>query len=358
MATHTARFGVIGCGNMGQNHAGNVVDAGHEIAAGVDVVEAARDEFGDAFDVPTFESSEAMFEALDLDGVIVTTPNAFHEDAVTTAFEHDCSVLCEKPLADSLDAAERMVEAENQADGFGMVGFHSVFSTSAELFAAEREAGRFGEVTHVEGEFVRRRGIPGVGSWFTQRELSGGGAVIDIGVHLIDFVLYTLGFPEIVEVSASVRTEFGNQPDYSNPDNRGSWTDSSGDAFDVDDSASAFLRTADGTTANLEIAWATNREPNSGVVVRGTDAGAELPLAGSEIVVRSADTGGADHFVDTERRGNGVDAHAVQDRHFANGVASGEQPDRNTFEQGLEVQRVIDAIYRSSERGEAVSIDR
>jgi predicted dehydrogenase len=358
MATDaTLDVGIVGLGGMGTNHANSAVDLGHDVVAGADVVPESRESFAAEFDAATYEGHEEMYDDAAPDAVVVTTPNAFHEPAVVSALERGIDVLCEKPLADSLAAAERIVEADHDADAFCMVGFHSRFSVAADLATAYRERGDFGEVTHVEGNFVRRRGIPGVGSWFTDRDLSGGGAVVDIGVHLVDFALYLAGYPDVTEVSAVARSEFGTRDDYADPDGWGGNWDDADDTFDVDDSASAFLRCADDTTLSLEVAWATNREPTNEIHLRGTEGGARCELAGDSLTVLDAEQAGTDHYVDSELRGDrGRSGHEAEVAAFLDGVAAGERPEMNTVDEALVVQRVLDAIYRSSDEGAAVEL--
>ncbi|MFB6134423.1 MAG: Gfo/Idh/MocA family protein [Halanaeroarchaeum sp.] len=353
----TVRLGVVGLGGMGEHHARTLRDLDCDLVAGADVLAEARASFAEAFDVATYDDHEAMYDDADLDGVVVTTPNAFHEPVVTAALERDLATLCEKPLADSLAGAESIVEAHRESEAFCMVGFHNRFSTAGAVLADYRECGRLGEVTHVEADYVRRRGIPGVGSWFTDRELSGGGALIDIGVHLIDFALYLAGFPTVEEVSGTTRSEFGAREEYADPDDwAGNWDTSEG-TFDVEDAASAFLRCADGTTMSLEVAWAANREPSNEVVVRGTEAGARCTVGGDSATLYSCETGGADHYVDSELAGDlDPSGHAAEDARFVEAVRSGEAPAINTVEEGLAVQRVVDGIYRSSDAGEAVRL--
>jgi len=350
------RIAVVGCGGMGQKHARNAEQSGGEVVAGADIVEEARAQFGSEFGADTFEDYEAMFDAVDPDGVSITTPNAFHEPAATAAFERDIDVLVEKPLADSAEAAERMAEAEAASDAFGMVGFQRRFTPAGTVFKTYKEAGRFGEITHVEGNYVRRRGIPGVDSWFTAKELAGGGCVIDIGVHEIDFIMYLLDFPSISEVAAQTRSEFGSRADYSDPDDWGGKWGRPDTTFDVEDSASAFVRTDDDTTISLEVAWATNREPLRETAVRGTEAGAEV--GGTTLDIVETSTEGVDHYRDVEvETGHEYDSQQRKVATFVEGVETGTAPGVSTLEEGLLTQRIIDAIYRSSERGEAIPFD-
>jgi len=355
--THPVRLGVVGLGFMGQTHATNADELGHEVVAGTDVVADSRDEFARAYGAMTYEDVAEMYESEDIDAVVVSTPNAFHEEAVVGALERGYDVLCEKPLADSLAAAERIAAAAHDADGFCAVNFHNRVSTAAEVFTGYREAGRIGDVTHVQANYVRSRGIPGVGSWFTNEELSGGGCVVDIGVHAIDFALYLMDFPPVEEVFAVTRTAFGKRDDYADP---GDWYDETEEAvFDVEDSATAMIRCADDRTVSLEVAWAANQTDTQEFVVRGTDAGARLDLGGEELSLIESGREGTDHVTETELTRGSIDYTGWKgsDERFLDAVGSGEPPAGNTVERALTVQRVMDGIYRSAEAGTCVSID-
>ena len=351
------RLGVVGLGLMGRVHARNALDLGARVVAGADVAAGSREEFAAEFGATTYETHEALLAGADVDAVVVTTPNRFHEAAATAALEAGCDVLVEKPLAHSLESAERIAEAAADAPGDCMLGFHSRFSPAATATRAYADAGRFGEITHVEATFVRRRGIPSPGSWFTTADLSGGGSLIDVGVHVVDLALFVLGFPELVEVSGATRSNFGGRDDYADPDGfAATWTGGS-DTFDVDDSVSAFLRFATGQTVSLEVAWATNRPPASELVVRGTDAGASFEMEGEVVELYETGNHGVDHYVTSEidARG-GPEGHVAEMDHFLAAVAAGEPPTMNTVEQGLAVQRAIDGIYRSAASGRAVAL--
>jgi predicted dehydrogenase len=201
---------------------------------------------------------------------------------------------------------------------------------------------------------MRRRGVPGLGTWFTDEELAGGGSLIDIGVHVLDLALHVLDFPEVVEVSGVTRQDFGGD-DYAY---LSMWGDSDDDAeFTVDDSATAFLRCADGSTVTLNVSWAANCEGRAGLQVLGTEAGADFEMYEGDLTLYETESGDPDRYLDTDVEVGEDDAPKLEVETFAAGVAAGEAPDWNTVEQGLVVQRVIDAIYRSSESGRAVRPD-
>lgn len=352
------RIGIIGLGLMGRVHARNVNNLGGTVVVGADISSAARDEFTDEFGVPTYEGHEGLLESETVDAVVITTPNRFHEPSAVAALEDGCDVLVEKPLAHSIEAAGRIATAADRAEGFCMVGFHNRFSPAATAAKAYADAGRFGDIGHIEATYVRRRGIPSRGSWFTNAKLSGGGALIDVGVHVVDLALSILDFPDVTEVTGVARSNFGARDDYADPDGFArTWTSESDD-FDVDDSVSAFIRCSTGQTIALEVAWATNRPPANELLVRGTRAGARFELEGEIVELYETSQLGVDHYVTSEidARG-GPDGHLAEMECFLEAVGSGDAPDQNTVAEGLAVQRVLDAIYRSSETGRASSVE-
>ncbi len=345
--------GIVGLGGIGRHHASLLAERGENLVGGMDVDADARSRFHDEFGVHAYEDETALYE--ECDAVLITTPNRFHEEYALSALDAGLDVLLEKPLAHTLRSAERIADAAASAEGFCMVGFNNRFAEPVQVVKQYQDEGRFGETTHVEANYVRRRGIPGRGSWFTAGEVAGGGALIDIGVHAIDLALYFLDHPEVVEVSGTTRSEFGDRDDYAFVH---MWGDDAGpEGFDVDDSASAFVRDVDGNTISLEVAWATNRPPTDEFVVRGTEAGATFDRGSDELTLHEAAIGGGHHLTDTVVETRDGDSHAAEQAVFLKAVADDEPPSINTVEEALSVQRVVDAIYRSSEEGRAIRLE-
>ncbi|SNR56047.1 Gfo/Idh/MocA family protein [Halorubrum vacuolatum] len=351
--TNHVAVGIVGLGGIGHHHAMHLQDQDAELVGGMDINADARRRFYEEFDVPAYEEESELYA--ECDAVFITTPNRFHEEYATSALNAGLDVLLEKPLAHTVESAERIAEAAADADGFCMVGFNNRFANPVQVIKHYQDAGRFGEVTHVEANYVRRRGIPGRGSWFTSEQVSGGGALIDIGVHAIDLALYFLDHPEVVEVSGTTRSEFGDRDDYAFVH---MWGEDAGpEGFDVDDSASAFIRDAEGRTVSLEVAWATNRPTTDQFVIRGTEAGATFDRGNDELILHEASRVGEHHLSDARIETRERDSHAAEQAVFLKAVATGESPTINTIEEGLLVQRVIDAIYRSSAEGRAIRLD-
>lgn len=347
------RVGFVGLGNIAQLHADEILSLGGQVVGGTDVSSEARAIFAEDYGAEVFDDHTGMYELVD--AVVVTTPNRFHEEYVVSALEAGLDVLVEKPLAHTLESAQRIADATSEAAGFCMVGFHNRFWGPVQVLDSYREKGKLGEVSHVEANYIRRRGVPGRGSWFTRKDISGGGAVIDIGTHAIDLALYLLGYPAVEEVSATTRSQFGSRKDYSYlymwGEDRGAGN------FDVEDSATAFIRCANETTISLEVAWAANREPSQDFFVRGTDAGAQFDISSDGMTVHETAEDGVNHHRDVQIETTDREAHGIEQQHFLRAVATGEAPGINTAAEGLEVQKVMDGIYRSSAEGRAVSIE-
>lgn len=353
MENDTVDVGFVGLGGIAARHATSLQDQRRaSLVGGMDVDPAARERFAGEFGVETFADTDPLFERVD--AVIVTTPNAFHEEYTVAALEAGLSVLVEKPLADDLAGAERIAAAAADAPGICMVGFHNRFHPAVEALSAYRDDDFFGPIQHVDTTYVRRRGVPGQGTWFTDAEIAGGGALIDLGVHSVDLALYLTGFPDVAEVSGVTRSTFGTREEYA--DVHG-WGTEDG-VFSVDDSVTAQLRTATDATVDVDIAWASNREPEKSIRLRGTNGGAFLDLKGG-LTLYDSSSAGLDHHRTTDIDVGDADhkGYAAEQAAFFEHVAAGTEPTRNTVEQALTVQRVVDALYRSSERGEAVRLD-
>lgn len=354
----TPRVGFVGLGDWGTGRARDVDGLGGTVVAGVDVVPERREQFGSEFDAATYDDAESLLESEPVDGLVIGTPNAYHADAAIAALERGVSAYVAKPMADDLENAEAMVRAERESDAFGFVGYNSRYAFAPKVFKGYYDRGRFGQVTHVEAHMLcRRAALPG--TWFTSEELAGGGGLLDLGVHALDLVFHLLDFPEVVEVSAKTRTDLGHREDYVRPNgNSTKWSDESG-GFDVDDSATALIRTADGPTIALENSSAVNREHDWNIHFRGTEAGARFEIGhGKTLHLNETSTLGHEHYVNSELTGDlDPNSHQGALSDYLDALETGDTPGTCGFDEAIYTMRVIDAIYRSSDRDKAVQVE-
>lgn len=346
------QIGFIGGGNIARRHAQQIQGLGEHVRAVADIDPDTRRAFAAEFEVPeTYESYERMVVESSLDVVVVAVPNALHADCTIAALEADLDVFVEKPLAHSYEAAERIVSAQAESRGRVMVGFVKAFLPEFEDARARIADGDLGAVYDLDASYVRQRGIPQIGSWFTNKEVAGGGVLIDAGVHILHLALFMLGFPEIETVSASMDARFGTKPDYTYLNMWGGDPVPDG-GFDVEDSVRALCRTADGTTIHLHTAWASNSESEQSITIRGDEAGIVTTIDdGTHGTTSRLYSAERDALTDTGLRLPESNPFTDEWRYFTEVVRGEREHVRNTLTEGVVVQRIIEAIYESAEEG-------
>jgi len=343
-------LGIIGTGWPGQMHAEAIKTTSlANLYAGADVDEQRLATFqSDYGPDKTFRDYHELLEDPNVDAVIVCLPNFLHFPASLAALEAGKHVLCEKPP--TLNATEMKALRDEAAKRKLTYSFSRQFRFTPAMRAAKKaiEEGRLGEIYHAQATFVRSRGIPaGVGNWFTEKKRSGGGALIDIGIHALDAVWYLMGTPRPLSISAKVFRNFAHLAKVP--------------VFDVEDAAYAFIRFANGAVVQLETSWAGNltddipprqyfgQESNNSILY-GTKGSVRLrPLTLFE------DRGGELVSVPLEVAEDEPNGFALQMRNFLESVAGDAEPVNNAA-QAVELMEMIDAIYASSELGREVLI--
>ena len=357
-------IGFIGGGTVARWHADTLCSLEANLVAVADISPDVRTAFANAYDIAErYEDYGRMLESETLDAVVVAVPNALHADCAIGALDAGVNVLCEKPLANTVENAERIAAAEARSDATVMVGFMRPFESHIAAAKEKIDRGELGDIYELDLEYVRRRGVPGRGSWFTDGEVAGGGAIIDIGVHMLHLGLHLLDFPALDTVTAQTGTHFGDKEDYTY---LYMWGDESGDGeFTVEDHARAFVRTEDGTTIHLRCAWAANCEPTHRVRALGDESGTTFSAGDDSLDVYSTEDGGlsdstvqfpplaADDALDFPNAGT----FTAEWNYFADVISGEREHVRNTLEEGLAVQYLIDAIYESADAGEEVAIE-
>lgn len=347
------RCGFVGGGTIMRVHAKVLQDRDDvEMAAVSDVSEPVLTAAADMFNIPSrYADYNEMVTKENLDFIIVGVPNAFHSGATLAALRAGCHVLCEKPPALNVDQAKEMAaEAKTQGKRLAF-GLHRRFEAEVETGHSYMTAGRLGDVYHASIELFRRRGIPGLGSWFTTKAVSGGGALIDIGVHELDRVHYMMGQPKPVAVSSMTHAAFGSNPETYNYLRM--WGQPvPGGPFDVDDLAAAFIRFENNISLMVQVSWAANTPQSESVRIMGTKGGIYIGANGFQILTE--DNG---FIADISPMFNPQDPKAVQMDHFLDCLRNPEKPLRMDANQGVILQHMLDAIYASAAQGREVTID-
>jgi predicted dehydrogenase len=345
------RFGLIGAGAIAR-HAAQVL-ATHPtvtLAAIADPSEERRVKLATAHGIPRHCADAAgIFSDRKIDAVYIATPTWLHADQAVAALTAGQHVLLEKPFAMSLAEAERVAAAARASGKVFMVGMNQRFNATSQQARRLVADGRLGEVYHAKACWLRRSGIPGFGSWFTQRRFAGGGCLMDIGVHLLDLALYLLD--DFVPESVFGRTyaKFGPRGL-----GKGGWGDSERDTdvFDVDDFATALIRLRSGRSLTLDVSWAMHQKDDGrmGVQIYGTEGG--INVADREIYRAGAD---GSYEIIQGLKASGED-HPKHCR-FANFIDAvhGEAAPCVGLDEALAVQRILDGITESCRTGAAIA---
>ncbi len=341
------RIGMVGAGNIAQNaHLPVYMKRDDvELVAVCDINEerarSVKEKFGFQ---QVFTSAEEMMACAKIDAVDICVWNGSHAPVAVAAAKAGRAIMCEKPMAVSLAAALEMEKAVKAAGVLFMMAMPNRFRPDVALFNEMRLAGKFGDIYYAKTACVRRRGTP-LG-WFTDTKKSGGGPVIDIGVHCIDRTWYMMGCPRPVRVSAMTHNLIG---DYKTKGvSRWVALDSDVTAFDTEDSAEGVIHFENGAAMIFEVSWALNCPPSDYSVVCGAKAGASL----DPFTIYGEDQG---YLTDNQPTLPRPDNFYWEIDHFIDCFRTGKTPIA-TLEHGVNVQKMLQGIYDSAKAKKEVSL--
>lgn len=229
------RFGLIGAGGIGKVRAQALsATPGCELIAVYDVDETRARALAPTAGAKVVKEYQQMLAMPELDAVIVSTPPQFHEKIVIAALESGKHVLCEKPLANTLEACRRMVETARRTGRTLSTGFNHRYFPAVQFVKQTLESGLIGELDHVRA-FAGHTGLDQFSApWMYDKQVIGGGALMDNGIHIIDLTRYILGDVEEVYGFASANVWKLGQSE---------------------DNGCAILRGANGRHATLQATW-------------------------------------------------------------------------------------------------------
>ncbi len=321
-----------------------------EVVAAADIlperlVEARSERFG----IPhTFEDYKALLAMPEVDVVSICTPNGVHAQATVDALNAGKHVLCEKPMAMNAAQCRTMIDAARTTGNKLQVGYNMRFGQGAQCLKRAAQAGEFGELYFARARAIRRRQVPAMLN-FIDKTRSGGGPLIDIGVHITDMTLWLMGHPKPVAAMGATYNKMGTKPGII-----GMWGSWKPEDYTVEDFASALIRFDNGATLSLEASFIANiaREEFS-THIFGTEAGAFLDGYSHDITIYREEFG---TLTDT-KPGWLPDAgstHGAEIRAFLTAVRDDrtiEEMGAATGEQALSVTQIMDAIYESAATG-------
>jgi predicted dehydrogenase len=352
----SVRLGIVGAGGIGHTHVKAAATvAGVEVACIADLnADAAQALAKIAGGADAVDDPQKLFDSSKVDAVVVATPNAFHKDLAIAAMRAGKDVLVEKPMAlcaADCQAVNTVAEKTNRILQVGFVFRYSPAAAAARKFI---EAGRLGTIYHAKASWYRRRGIPGLGGWFTTKKISGGGPLIDLGVHMIDSVLYLMDQPTPVRVSGKTYAQFGKRMRGYVHERMWAGPPRYDGVCDVEDAAHALIRFDGGATFELNVTWAGNLpdDMTNQILLMGDKAGLTINQGGNELHLFGEDEG---YNVDLTPKLVEVWHFEQQMRQFVHNVETRTAP-HASGQCGQKVQSIIDAVYESSEKDREVEV--
>jgi|TARA_Y100000310_G_scaffold344735_1_gene459144 predicted dehydrogenase len=343
-------FGVVGAGAISGSSCREI--SAHpraKLVAACDLHAGRLHQLQSTFSIPTiYPTAEALIQDSAINAVYIAVPNVHHVPIALQALHAGKHVILDKPFALNLQQAREVADLAEQQDTVFMLGMNQRFVAGAQAIKTMVARGDLGEIYHGRAFWMRRSGIPRMGTWFGSKELAGGGSLLDIGVHLLDLALYILDNFEPVSVSGATYSKFGPRGL-----GEGGWglSDREEIPFDVDDFATALIRLKGGVSVTLDVSWALHQRDSNlmNVNLFGTEAGATVYPAE---VYRYGDHQGEYQLLQNPSVEPQYD-HNSRFFNFINSILGEEQP-CVTIEQALAVQSIIDAIYQSCQSGKEV----
>lgn len=358
--THIA---IIGAGGMAGYHIKGFLKAGASIDAICDVeikkAQAVAQEYGIE---KVYSSLEEMLEKeTQLNSVSIILPNFLHCSTAIKCLNHGLNVYCEKPPALNAEEMKRMKEASEKNNCLLVFDFNNRVRPESIALKKYFDDGTMGKVNSAEAVWARRSGIPGIGGWFTNKEKSGGGPVIDL-LHMIDLALYFMDYPTPSFVMASTFDDFMGNPDFKGP-----WgiPDNAQGICNVESSCHAFVKFNNGSCLYIHNSWAEMIEREKvEVTIQGTIAGCSLSRT---FKVDGIDDTAIDKCaLYTVENGTHVNRNLIvlpdpemgritNAQYFIETVENKRKAINNPKE-ALVLMKIIDALYLSTQSGKPIEI--
>lgn len=290
-----------------------------------------------------FSDYQEMLDKIKPDAVDVVTPNGVHAPASIAALQAGAHVIVEKPMAMNADECRAMIAAAKAADRKLVIAFQYRYDPRTQFLKQAADEGQFGDIMFARVQALRRRGIPNWGV-FGQRELQGGGPMIDIGVHMLEQCHYVMGHPRPVSAMGMTRTYMGDKPSSV----VSMWPNWDHQTYNVEDIAVGHVRFENGAVMHIESSFVAHIK--QGVMdfqLMGTRGGCTWHEP-------QIFTDQANHMVDIAPHWLPKTDNALlfqrKLRNFVEHVLY-DKPTMAPAEHGLMVQQMIDTIYRSAHAG-------
>ncbi len=353
------KVAVIGNGGISGVHLnGYHLNPNVEIYALCDINPERVNQRGDQYNVPAERRFTNVYEMLEkcpeIDACSVCTWNAAHAECTIAALNASKHVLCEKPMAMNEQEAKAMKEAAEKNGKLLMIGFVRRFGNDCAIVQDFSKNDFFGDMYYAKANYRRRKGAPG--GWFGDKTRSGGGPLIDLGVHVIDLVRYLMGGHKPVSVYGATFYKLGDKKNIKDKAGYSSAGRSNEDIFNVEDLASAMIRFDNGSVLQVETSFTLNQEEISlgTIELFGTKGGAKMDPGLKLFTDMSDYMANVELTAPTALSFEGLFENEIN--HFVDCVINGT-PCRAPAEDGVTLMKILDGIYESARTGHEVILE-
>lgn len=347
------KIGIIGCGGIFKfaHLPAYKKMQNAEIVALCDVVEEKMNDADFPSEARRYKDWKDLINDPEVEAVDICAPNYLHSIVGVAALKKGLHVFTEKPDAISVSEMQKLIDAEKESGKVYMAMRNNRHLNISKFFKRYIEEGKAGELYCGRCGIIRRRGIPGKGGWFTTKAQSGGGPLVDLGVHMIDLAIYFMGNPRAVAVSGCIYNKFANS-DLSDSVNSKFGEKKDDGVFDVEDLAMGFIRFENGACLQIEFSWASNIEKETAFLeLRGEKSGIKFSYTPEDNRIYTEECG---RLVDIVPRIPEQDGgHGQNLAHFIDVIQGNAKPDF-TSEQGMNQIKILQAIYESAKAGKEI----
>ncbi|WP_027955565.1 Gfo/Idh/MocA family protein [Halobacillus kuroshimensis] len=361
------KAGIIGCGSIAEQ---KYMPALMKLKEKVEVVSFCNrhldkaQKLAEKFHVKQpdlYKNYQDLLQDESIDMIFICTPNCFHSEMTVASLEAGKHVMCEKPMAINTKEAKRMLEVSEKTGKKLTIGYQNRFRKDSLLLKKACDHGDLGEIYAAKAHAVRRRGVPTWGV-FMNKELQGGGSLIDIGTHALDLALWCMNNYEVDSVTG---VTFNKLKDQNQANLFGPWDP---ETFDVEESALAFIKMKNGSVIHLESAWAlhTLDDREAMTTLSGTKGGAVMQrnkAANRDELIFHGDMYGElyEKTIDNHSSIAYTPSSLITDAdkeigQWIDALIEEKDPVVTPY-QAYVVTKIIDAVYRSAETGETIIYD-
>ncbi|GIP24189.1 Gfo/Idh/MocA family protein [Paenibacillus sp. J22TS3] len=346
------KIGLIGNGSISECHLlAYQANPKVKLWAVCDLNEGRAKETAKKYDIPhVYTDYNELLANAEVQAVSICTWNNSHAEISIAALEAGKNVLCEKPLCKTVEEALKVEDAVRRTGKMLQVGYVRRHASNIAVLKKFIDAGDLGQIYYAKASMLRRLGNPG--GWFADKERSGGGPLIDIGVHVIDLCWYLMGRPKVKSVSGNTYSKLGNR---SNIENYEFYQAADYDASfnTVEDMANALVRFENGASLLVDVSFSLHAKENSAQVnIYGEKGGAEIE---PELLIVTEQHNTIINVAPqiTEPGFNFQGAFNNEINHFVDsclGLITTNSP----VEDGVEMIKILNGIYQSAAEGREI----